>query len=264
MSTTSTEKIQESKQELVATLKEHHYDTKNEQVIQAIENLSKLWKESGSDISQAPAKSDLVYGDWKILSAPTFPDRIINEDEPDKFQYTLGRMSFNMFEPRKLVVTILHPGIQNPVHKIEEEDNKATYNVLNKIILHTDGGDMPAELFMEGYCTPKTDERLTVGFTAGTLRKTTEVEKDEKLLKLWNETFDGVYVKSEAQRGYFETGMRYLMSFMMKMTWPSDESMRYEMKRVVHGFLDILYLDNDLRITRGTRGTVVIVERETK
>ena len=39
-------------------------------------------------------------------------------------------------------------------------------------------------------------------------------------------------------------------------------SVSFEMKRCPHGYIDVLYLDEDLRITRGNRGTIVIVERD--
>ncbi len=56
------------------------------------------------------------------------------------------------------------------------------------------------------------------------------------------------------------------MKLAFKLTLPTDESdsescARYEMKREPKGYFDILYVDEDLRITRGNRGTVVIVQR---
>ena len=34
------------------------------------------------------------------------------------------------------------------------------------------------------------------------------------------------------------------------------------MKRVIHGYFDILFLDEDMRITKGNRGSIVIMTRE--
>ena len=49
---------------------------------------------------------------------------------------------------------------------------------------------------------------------------------------------------------------------MLKMTFPTDESMRFEMKRVMHGYVDVLYLDEDMRITKGNHGSIVVTTRE--
>ncbi len=50
-----------------------------------------------------------MKGEWIQLSAPIFPNAI-KEDPPDgapgKFKYTLGRLSFNMFQPKNLVCTL--------------------------------------------------------------------------------------------------------------------------------------------------------------
>lgn len=41
----------------------------------------------------------------------------------------------------------------------------------------------------------------------------------------------------------------------------ADGTMTYEMPRAPEGYLDILFLDEDLRVTRGNRGSIVIAER---
>ena len=95
---------------LLDVLKQANYDTTKDEVQTEINTLSKLWKEdsSTSEVSKAPTKSQLFCGDWRILSAPNFHNQIMNEDK-DTFQYTLGRISFNMFQPKNLVVTVCHP-----------------------------------------------------------------------------------------------------------------------------------------------------------
>ena len=263
------------KAHLLEVLKEANYDTTKDEVITAVNNLSKLWKEedkttNGGEVSTSPARSPLFLGDWRILSAPNFPNRIINnEDKDTSFQYTLGRISFNMFQPKHLVVTICHPenGVLNVVHKSDnlhhlEYEDVATYQLVMNIIIHTDNGDLPAEVFMEGHCFPESDIRMKVGFTSGTLRKGPSIDKDEKLTQLWDDTFRDAYAKADEERGYMESFLQWTIKKMMKITFPTDESMRYEMKRVIHGYFDILFLDEDMRITKGNRGSIVITTRE--
>lgn len=260
----------EQKAHLLEVLKEANYDTTKDEVVTAVNTLSTLWKEdeTAKEFSKSPARSPSFLGDWRILSGPNFPNRIVNEDK-DTFQYTLGRISFNMFQPKKLVVTICHPenGVLNVVKKSDqlshlEYEDVSTYNVINNIIIHTAGGDLPAELLVEGHCFPETDTRRKVGFTSGTLRKHASIDENETLQKLWDDTFQDAYAKADQERGYLESSLQWVMKKMMKMTFPTDESMRYEMNRVIYGYLDVLFLDEDLRITKGNRGSIVIMTRE--
>ena len=59
--------------------------------------------------------------------------------------------------------------------------------------------------------------------------------------------------------------MNWLLKRMMGLEKPTglaaDNSMSYKMKKAPLGHLDILYLDDELRITRGNKGSVVIAER---
>ena len=263
-----TDKLRDTKLRLLAILKDHNFDTKNDEVVKVVNELSALWKESlafSTEKDFVPSESKLFLGEWKMISAPQFPGRILDENEPDKFQYTLGRVSFNLFEPRKAMVTILHPeGVKNYVHEISEEvdKKKSTYNILSQVVVHTEEGDLPAELLMEGYCFPETEYRLKVGFYAGILRKSPKVDTVDILSKRWNSIFDGIYAKAEKNLSYGEIFMRWITKKLLDMTMPSDESMKFEMKRVFHGYLDILYLDEDMRITIGNRGSIVITVKE--
>jgi len=42
---------------------------------------------------------------------------------------------------------------------------------------------------------------------------------------------------------------------------PTEECMRYEMKRVMKGYIYIIYLDENFRITNGNQATIVIVKK---
>lgn len=263
-----TDKLRDTKLRLLATLKDYNFDTKKDEVVEVVNELSALWRESlafSTEKDFVPSKSNLFIGEWKMISAPQFPGRIFDENKPDKFQYTLGRVSFNLFEPRKAVVTILHPeGVKNYVHEIsgEEDKKKCTYNLLSQVVVHTEDGDLPAELLMEGYCFPETEYRLKIGFYAGTLRKSPKVDKVDILSKRWHSVFDGIYANAEGDLSYGEIAMRWISKKMLDMTMPSDKSMKFEMKRVFHGYLDILFLDEDMRITIGNRGSIVITVKD--
>ena len=59
--------------------------------------------------------------------------------------------------------------------------------------------------------------------------------------------------------------MNWLLKRMMGLEKPTgmstDGSLTYKMKKSPHGHLDVIFLDDELRITRGNKGTVVIAER---
>jgi len=161
-------------------------------------------------------------------------------------------------------------GIQNFIRNMEQTDLSkeqqqckgiATYNVLIDLMFHTPNGDFPGEIMMEGYCYPESDTRVTVIFTGGELRKRKSAMQDCDISKLWEQTFANAYKKADMERGYVEQLMQYVMKSVLKLEMPTDDNPRYEMKRVMKGYLDILYLDESFRVTRGNRGSVVVVEK---
>ena len=55
--------------------------------------------------TKEPTKSPLLRGDFICQTLPEFPGRLKTES-PDIVQYTLGRLSFGVFEPHSLVCTV--------------------------------------------------------------------------------------------------------------------------------------------------------------
>ncbi len=270
MSQKSKSCIMSAKLELQTVLKENNRDTTHPDVIAAIENLSNLWKTSKDEsiykISKSPTQSVAVYGDWVTISAPPYPGRIITEDKPDLYQYTLGRLSFNIFQPRDLLCTI--NSITNMVHKVDslschEELGDVTYNNKIYITFHTPDGDLPGEIIIEGFCypDPENNHRSIVAFVGGVMCKPETVEKDDTLNQIWMKTFGNAYSNADKERGYIESITRYLMKIILNLEMPTDDSQRYKMKRIMKGYLDYLYLDDNLKITKGNHGSITIVQK---
>lgn len=120
----------------------------------------------------------------------------------------------------------------------------------------------------DGEAYPSSDDRIAVRFGAGTLRPGSNIVSSPDKMELWKETFAGAYAKADSERGYMAGFFRYIIERAMSVTFPSDEAsiannnaFRFEMKRPPKGFLDIIYLDDELRITKGSRGSYVVVER---
>lgn len=258
----------ELKSQLKSLLVAHEGSTKHPDVIRVVEKLTTL----------NPARDDCAIslpsflGEFTALTCPNFPGRIKNEEgQPsDLIQYTLGRLSFNIFQPSKLVCTLR--SVRNPVAPtclVGKEGRKCfTYPLILDITIHTLDGDLPATLTNEGVCyeNPEVKNRVMVSFTGGTLMPADELKTDASKLKLWAKTFEGAYSKAAEERSYVGRIVQFILKMLLGLTMPTDDSLlehsfHFDMKRSPVGYLDVLFLDEDLRITKGNRGTTVVVQR---
>jgi hypothetical protein len=251
------------KTKLRSLLSKHDGCTKHPDVIATVNELAGL-----PDAIQNCSESPLFRGTFVALSSPNFPGRLKSDD--GEVKYTLGRLSFNIFKPHKLVCTLR--SVQNPVVEQVNEAKKGqktfSYSFILDVLIHTLDGDLPAIIVMEGYCyaNEKINNRMNVTFSGGTLLPTDEVKSDISKLKLWSKTFEGAYKKAEKEQSYLGYFFQFVLKILLGLTLPFDDSSanlsyHFEMKRSPVGHFDVLYLDKDLRITRGNRGTVVVVER---
>lgn len=257
--------VEVKKSKVRSLLKKHYGLTTHPDVIEAIEELAKL-----NPCTKNASKSSDFLGDFCTLTAPNFPGRIGPEKgREDVVQYTLGRLSFNLFQPNKLVCTL--KSVYTPIKPREnKQDDKETYtyNIISNIVIHTDEGDLPAHLISEAYCyeSPDVNNRLMVSFTGGTLVPKPEEGKNTFNEELWVKTFEGAYSKADKERSFFGWIFQYFITFLLGITLPSDasfakHSFHFDMKRSPVGHFDLLFLDEDMRITRGNRGTIVVAER---
>ncbi|CAB9522262.1 PAP_fibrillin [Seminavis robusta] len=262
-------------------LAKHHGSTKNPQVLAAINDLAALWKPQHESIG----RSSLLEGEFLCHTLPEFPGRIKNSP-PGVVQYTLGRLSFGIFQPRNLVCTVrsVRQSIQSRSgvkDSITGKNNRSKFQTFDypiclDLTIHTANGvDLPAVMMHSGVCyespaqRSKFPHRLNVTFKGSTLVPAKAVRQDPALLAVWTETFANAYSKAEAERGFLSKTMQSLLAWWFQMVLPNDEqaagsadhSVGFEMKRSPRGHLDFLYLSDTLRITKGNRGTLVVVER---
>lgn len=259
-------RLEELKLELRTLLSQNGGLTKDPQVVAVVDELVKI----NPCIDDCARNSELFLGEFIALSCPNFPGRIKSKPGQEHIaQYTLGRMSFNIFQPAKLACTVR--SIRNPVIKqgtTKCGQEKFSYPLAVDITIHTEYGDLPAILINEAECYEHTDinNRLMVSFTGGTLLPSPELRNDEAKLALWSKTFEGAYEQADKERSYMGWVLQFLLKIVMGLSYPSDESLakhsfHFDMKRSPIGYLDVLYLDEDIRITKGNRGTIVVAER---
>ena len=268
-------------------MKRHGGSTRHPRVTKILQKLETL------NPTDQPTKSDLLLGEFVAHSSPDFPGRIrphragkgrrgssgVEEDHEDQIvQYTLGRLSFGIFQPHNLVCTVR--AVRNSIQVCADEElqdqcagrhrRSFCYPIIIDLTIHTPHGDLPAEVRHEALCYETDNEkRLGVIFLGGSLTPAYEVRSNPDLLALWKQTFANAYTIADEQRSYAGRVLRLMMKWWFKMSPPTDEdaekshyhSVRYDLKRRPKGHLDVLYLDEDLRVTRGNRGTLIVVER---
>lgn len=274
--------ISEAKSSLKRILVENNGDTSQPAVQDAIKALQSLSSEKRVDAEWNITQNKHFHtGRWRTITTPPFPGRL--PDDGGKAKYTLGRMSFNMFKPTKAVCAI-HEIVNaiEPLGHGESADEQVSsweqsYNseVLMEIsVPRTKEAEettvLPAKFINYGVCTPVSPTRLGVKFQSGTLKPNFDMtlKENEMRAKAWEETFEGAIAKeAEAQSvlGKLATGAsNVLMKLMMGLEPPVDcvdFTQTYTITRPIAGHLDILYMDEDLRISKGNRGTIVVVER---
>ena len=277
----------ELKSQLKSLLTKHNGCTKQKEVLEVIDQLVAL-----NPVPKDCSKNDFFTGQFDTLTAPPFPGKIENDDNIS--QFTLGRLSFNIFQPNNLICTV--KSIQNPVAVKTTKDNEITsgggvnnftYDFVVDMIITTtpsdgqknenqdDGmyGELEAIMINKGFCYPSNDvnNRMMVTFTGSSLRPKKSKNHDKNraamLETLWTRNFANAYQKADQERSYSGWMMHYGLQWFLGLTYPTDNSeeedhtFQFEMKKPMSFHMDVLYLDKDIRITKGSRGTVVVAER---
>jgi hypothetical protein len=280
-------KILDAKESFKRLLIQHKGGATHPEVNAALEQLVQIAakdREGVDNIAQewSPARSlDANKGVWRSITTPPFPGKL-PDDSDGKSKFTLGRMSFGMFKPTKLVCAV--DQICNIIDQVDESDEvtigswdsavdqpewKQTYTIQVMMEIETPSGKLPAKLKNFGLCFPKSAARLGVIFSSGILEPSFELSKNSALAALWKETFDdGIAKEQEAES--FVSRIKSMITYkvldmMMGLKPPSYDCVNftqtYKIGRPYAGHLDILYLDEELRVTRGNKGTIVVAER---
>ena len=240
----------EAKQALRQTLASHGGDPNHGAVSAAIDALVAL-----NPTPSPTCQSDLWEGDWLLISAPSFPHGERQQD--GTYAYTLGRLAFNMFQPKHLQVRINR--VSQPIWPIEKT-GRCTHDIV--VEFQTLSDDFPLLTgFVRnlGVCEPKNDTALQVQFTGGVLEPKADTD-----LQIWNQAFGPQ--TTMLRPSLKEWGQDLFLKLMFGLVPPAGIDAatgrsEFGMKRSPKGSLEILYLDKELRITQGEKGTVLVCER---
>jgi len=179
-------------------------------------------------------------------------------------EYTLGALSFNMFEPSDMKVNV-----EQTTQLVAPNDDGTREWDISLLITCVDERFPPfkANITTFGKIQPgKTKDgrnhRLEVWFTEGQLKPAAGT--DDALHKQWLDTFRTAQKTKKRTFGTMvKNGMlRLMMGLQLPDSVAEDGTVSFKMNRPPHGYTDILYLDDKLRVTRGNRGSIVAVTRE--
>ena len=246
-----TAEIAIAKQELREALANNQGDTKAAPVVEAIAALAAL------NPTTTPAHNAAFQdGEWLLINAPNFPGGVLQEN--GKRRYTLGRLAFNMFQPTGLRLEI--DQVWQPVLPTGLGDQR-THDIIVSFTTVDDAWPTLKGIVKNlGVCEPKTEDEISVQFTGGVLCPSPKQDLDS-----WRQVFGSGKMRSPT--ALKDKAMNLFLKLMFGLQKPSPidpqtGEIRFEMTRSPRGTLKILYLDEELRITKGEKGTVLVCERQ--
>ena len=246
-----TRKRESAKTVLRETLGAYGGDTKNEVVVTAIDELCCL------SPTAAPAHcGSLLNGEWLLISAPNFPQGEQRED--GKFVFSLGRLAFNMFQPVELKIVI--DRVLQPVLTLGNGEQRSHDIIVEFTTVDEGFPKLDGVVRNLGVCQPISNTALQAKFTGGIL-----APQDPKQMDDWKAVFGEQRQRSSKswKEKLVSTVFRVMFGLVPPKTMnPETGEISFIMHRPPKGNLEILYLDEELRITRGERGTVLVCERK--
>jgi hypothetical protein len=258
-----------------------------------VDPLEKYFSKQDLDTRPHVVGTNSIAGMWLTLSKPNFFG-CLGQNENGDPMYTLGRMSFDMFSPTNLVCSL--QGNFNPVEVVTPEERKGmldlvpkslrdevesgttvlrTYHVVTAFTIEPSLAEFPNApnkdvyrpikgiMTTYGYSLPdpNTPNRHSIWFTGGRI----EPNDDPRDIKAWKNLF----TLHPPKHSFGEKAKLLAVKLLMGATVPEevaeDGSMEYTFTRPLGGhgmaYIDVIYLDNSMRIVRGHRGTTFVFSR---
>jgi hypothetical protein len=293
--------VKRAKLALLQELAKTGGDTTTPAFKQCLEQLT-LWNSlDGFDARKKPSRRDesaKLEGTWITLSKPQFSE-CLGTTENEEFLYSLGRMSFDMFLPTKLVCSI--QGTFNRVKLLRRKDVdlikhvpaslKAELDEKNKVIrtydivtaftieaakpeTETDSPNIEINKPIKGLMTtngyvlanPQKTDRLSIWFTGGAIECNGDCDEDTAR---WKKLFGNKKVPARQfweKTRYFAANV--LMGAKAAEKMEPDGKLSYSLERPIGGhdtaYVDLLYLDSTLRIARSHNGIIYAFGRVPK
>mmetsp|Transcript_49230 Transcript_49230/g.73399 ORF Transcript_49230/g.73399 Transcript_49230/m.73399 type:complete len:531 (-) Transcript_49230:377-1969(-) len=290
-----------AKEDLLHALAIHGGEVDTPELQEALLPLLRHYEETGYDARmdadsvsmQSSRLARAIEGMWLTLSKPNYFGNLGESPAGDPL-YTLGRMAFDMFAPTQLVCSMQgnfspirvvdmderSKMMQNvPKSLLEEVQNARstlrTYNIVTAFTIEAHMADYPnapnkrVRRPIKGIMTncayalpdPTVPNRFSIWFSGGKM----EPNNDVNDIREWKRFF-GVDLPGR------NLGERLkLLAFNLMMGaepaqgMQEDGTLEYNFTRPIGGhgvaYIDVIYLDETLRVVRGQRGTIFVHSR---
>ena len=171
----------------------------------------------------------------------------VSEGTPSEILTTLGRLAFNAYHP-----VALQCAVTNVFQPIVHNEGDISYDIDISFTAEPDpsGPALRGRIIHHAVATFSHDfpSRLLISFVAGTMFPA----DDNEDLDLWLNTFQGQKRSKKCE---------VITDLHVPGSMSDDGRLNYVVKRPLVGHLDVLFVDDELRITKGNMGSVVVVER---
>lgn len=162
-----------------------------------------------------------------------------------------------MFQPTELKLVI--DRVLQPVFLLDGEQR--SYDIVVEFTIMSESlPKLSGIVRNQGICHPVSDTVLEIKFTGATL-----APQQLTNMKDWKAVFGSQ--SQPSKKTWKEKFMSGILRLMFGLVPPQvmnhqTGEVSFTMKRSPKGRLEILYLDKELRITRGERGTILVCERQ--
>mmetsp|Transcript_8867 Transcript_8867/g.28104 ORF Transcript_8867/g.28104 Transcript_8867/m.28104 type:complete len:415 (+) Transcript_8867:268-1512(+) len=272
-----------AKRALLERLDEAEGEPRAVGVVEAVRQLAtecRLWDEPSS----AAAALRAATGSWRAVTRADFPGSVGRDSSTGAYAYTLGRMSFGLFSPSDVVLAVDDcRAVCRPLDLFERplavpdalraapRREMRGYNIeVAFTVLDARARGLSGTMTTYGYCVagankaPDADHRLDVWFVAGDLRPDaleTAAQRDA-----WAALFGRQAQTARDNRSLVTRATLWFVSVALGISLAPvrpEGVQSYTVARPVTGHVDVLFADDDLRVTRGNRNSLVVMRRAT-
>lgn len=273
-----------AKKNLLVTLQGAEGEPRDSNVIDAVKVLATecrlLWAPSEEHAASVALRH--ATGSWEALTRADFPGSVGRDGE--NYTYTLGRMSFGLFSPGDVVVSVdscvatcrhldvferQKVVVPESIDRQQKRSELRSYNIQVRFTVKDErASGLTGTINTYGYCVgsrqraPDALHRLDVWFVAGDLRPD-DFNNDEEKSK-WADLFGREAQTAREKRSLVTRATLWFVSVALGIQLEPVQPegvQRYTVARPITGHVDVLFTDDDLRVTRGNRNSLVIMRR---
>lgn len=294
-------RIQSAKSELLSKLENEGTGPAFQCALKKLEKYSKLKastnKKRKTNAAESSADSTDIDGTWLMASPPEYPS-CLGKNEDGESLFTLGRMSFDMYQPADLVCSIqkqyntitsvdtkdLPQCVPKSLRKeVQNERNRdgsgrlKTYNIVASFTIE-DSGETSSTQKLRGIMTnygyalpdPVHPDRKSIWFSGGTIEPADDDQLDQ-WMKIFGST-DPIKTPEDVTSKNLSIEAEMAKSLASRIllgavSEPVDDNgtVGFHLNKPIGGhgsaFVDVVYMDDELRVMRGNAGSIYVFKR---